>query len=390
MAPRYDLIVVGGGVIGSAVAEALRHDLGRICLVERSPGRADSATIAAAGGINPHLGDGADEGVALLAQRSRDLYPEWVGRIAAEARVSLAPREVGLLQVAVDGDEYRRLTETVLPKLLDRGVKAVALDAAEALDREPLLSPGIAGALVQPDDLAIDPRALNEALDTVLGSDVGVEVRFGEVASVSARPGHAEVVLKDGTRLTAEKVVVAAGYQSRELLRGLLAPSVLQPVKGELLDLCTAGVLELNVLCDAVLNVGGEEHVVYASPYADGHVAVGVTFEEGTADTKCTDSARHQILTDLRRVLPALADLGAGTPIQRAGIRPATSDGPPLIGPVDDTGRLLVASGHQGLGITLAPRTAELLRVVVTGGTLTEQDERDLKFSDPRRFPRPA
>ncbi|ROO89334.1 glycine oxidase [Actinocorallia herbida] len=385
MAPRYDLIVVGGGVIGSAIAEAVRHDLGRICLVERSRERCGSATVAAAGGINPHLGDGENEGIAGLAQRSRDLYPAWVERIAAEAGLPLTPRSVGLLQVAVDEQEHRRLTDHVLPGLRRRGIQVVTLDAAAAREREPLLGPEVVGALEQPHDLAIDPRALNGALDTVLESDRGVDLRIGEVRSVTASSGHAEVSLEDGTRLMADKVVVAAGHQSGALL-GMLPEDVFQPVKGQLLDLSVPPGHGLGIQCDALLTVDGEEHVVYASPYAEGHVAVGVTFEKGETDTKCMPWARDEILANLRRVLPALAELGAREATPRAGIRPATRDEAPLIGRLDEAGRILVASGHNGLGITLAPRTAELLRLIIAGSAPTAQDLRDLAFSDPRRF----
>ncbi|MDX6739819.1 FAD-dependent oxidoreductase [Actinocorallia sp. A-T 12471] len=383
MAPRYDLIVVGGGVIGTAVAESLRHHLGKICLIERSELRQGSATVAAAGGINPHLGDGDDEGVSLLAQRSRDLYPAWVERIAEEAGLPLRPRATGLLQVAVDAREHRRLTEETLPRLRARGIRAHVLDAAQAREREPLLGPEVLGALEQPDDLAIDPRRLAAVLDSVIAADPRVDREFAEVVLVASGPGHAEVVLGGGDRLLADTVVVAAGHQSGTLLP-MLPPDVFEPVKGQLLDVRERPGLRLGVQCDALLTIDGREHVVYASPYAEGHIAVGVTFEKHETDTKCMPWARDEILANLRRVLPTLAAEGARGATQRAGIRPATRDKAPLIGRVAD--RLVVASGHSGLGITLAPRTAELVGRVVTGSALSAGDARDLAFADPRRF----
>ncbi|MFD0853621.1 FAD-dependent oxidoreductase, partial [Actinomadura adrarensis] len=83
----YDLVVVGGGVIGGAVAERMRDSGERICVVEMRPELGRGASSAAIGGINPHLGDHCLGPLGEMAQRSRALFPDWVARIAAKARM---------------------------------------------------------------------------------------------------------------------------------------------------------------------------------------------------------------------------------------------------------------------------------------------------------------
>lgn len=140
----------------------------------------------------------------------------------------------------------------------------------------------------------------------------------------------------------------------------------------------------LRAQCDALVPDEKETHIVRATPYAEGRVAVGVTHDRGDASPGTSARSSEAILRNLRRILPAVADwevLGA-----RAGIRPGTSDGLPILGYVDPYRRVLAATGHNGLGITLAPRTAQLAVKLLLDASLTEEDRADLHVSRPERL----
>jgi glycine oxidase len=382
MVPTYDLIVVGGGIIGCGIADRLRAVSSRICLIEQGGRPESGASWAAAGGINPHLDDCLHGSLGLMAERSRDLFPDWIARLSAAAGTPLELRRPGLLQVAIDEKERARLADDVRPFLRERGVEAYFLTGDQARAREPLLGPGVTGALAQPRDMAVEPAKIMDAFTRAFAADERVDLVSGRVAGVVTAGGGVKVTLTDGRTFLAGRVVVAAGHASHAFL-GLRSENFM-PVKGQVLEVLAPAGGGLKTQCDALISDDDEAHVVVASPYAPGRITVGVTFEYGVTDTEKTAEARELILRNLRRVLPALAE-GQITDA-RAGIRPGTSDGAPVLGFVDDGHRILAATGHNGLGITLAPRTAQLAAKLLLDLPLTSDDRYDLRISSPDRF----
>ncbi len=124
---------------------------------------------------------------------------------------------------------------------------------------------------------------------------------------------------------------------------------------------------------------------IYVVPRADGRLAVGVTYERGRSDTVPT----AENLAVMRRGLAVLVPEAATWKHVRhwAGVRPGTLDGIPLIGHVEPHGRVVLATGHVGLGITLAPVTAELVGALLDRGRTAGAATRALLgLCDPARF----
>lgn len=383
MVSTYDLVVVGGGIIGCSIAESLRGELGRIKLLDPHVGGGCSASVAAIGGINPQLGNDCLGPLGNMSQRSRDIFPHWVSELADAVGQEIEILSTGLMQVAVDEAEMARLAGEVLPVLRDREIEAHVLDGRLARAHEPLLGPEVAGGLLVPQDLAVEPRLIMSALYRALERDPHVDLQAAEAVEVVSSAEGATVTLADGGVLRAERVVVAAGHLSRALLD--LPEGALFPVKGQAMEFAPGAFGRgLSVTCDALIQGPEGPEVAFALPRPDGRVAVGSTFEEQVGDTEPTGEGRASLLQWLARVFPGIDRL----PVQRhwAGIRPGSGDGAPVLGHVDGHGRILAATGHYGGGITLAPYTARLAAKLLTGARLTEEEELDLKLCDPGRF----
>ncbi|ETK32341.1 NAD(P)/FAD-dependent oxidoreductase [Microbispora sp. ATCC PTA-5024] len=367
MPDTCDVAIIGGGVVGCAVAHRLAADGRSVVLVESGPRLGLGASDAAMGGITPQSEPSCLGPLGAVAGRSRELYPAWLDELAAASGVVVPLLDGGDIQVALDEAEMERLETEVLPVWTNSPFAVERLTAADARGLEPLLSESVAGGFLLPDELALDPRDLLAALAATLEANPAVRVLTGTRATaVTSGPRGARAYLDGGDRVSAGFVVVAAGLLSRELLPGLR--DHLLPIKGMAYDarVPEARSYPLRHHVYAEFSEDGVEHSPYLVPRHDGRVAIGVTYEIGAEDLTVTGAG----LAEIRRGLEALMPAAVSWPVERrwAGLRPATTDRIPIIGPVDANGYVLAATGHGGLGITLAPVTADLVAALVRGG----------------------
>jgi glycine oxidase len=370
---RPDVVVVGAGVVGLAVAHrAAARGLRPLVLDRDAPG--GGATHVAAGMLAPVSEAAFGEHALLelnLASAAR--YPEWVEELRAAGGEDPGYRRCGTLLVARDRDQAEALErELAFRREHDLPVKRLRASQARAL--EPALAPTLRMALEAPDDHAVDPRALAGALERALGAHGG-EIRTGaEVAGLRVEGDRVTGVwLRDGSTISAGAVAVAAGAWTGEL-PGLPdeARVPVRPVKGQLLrlrDPAGPGLLERAVRTEEC----------YLVPRGDGRYVVGATVEERGFDRQVTAGAIHDLLREAVTVVPGLGELEVEEAL--AGLRPGTPDNAPAIGPGALAG-LHWATGHYRHGILLAPITADL---VVAGLLDEELDAIGAPFS-PARF----
>lgn len=359
---RRDTVVVGGGIIGLAVAWAAARAGLDVAVVDPTPGR--GATWAAAGMLAPvseaHFGEEALAALNLAAVRS---WPAFASRLEAASGESVHFRADGTLLVAGDPSD-RAATDRVLAFHRAIGLSATPLASSACREAEPLLTPGISGGADLPDDHQVDNRATATALLAACRA-AGVAFVAEEADRVEVARGRVQGVrLAGGERLGTGAVVVAAGSRSGDL-GGLPADArpPVRPVRGVTVRLRAAvGVPRLRRTVRALVH----GRACYLVPRDDGGLVVGATMEERGTDTSVPLGGLVDLLDDARRVVPALDEYAV---VETAsGLRPGSPDNGPLVG-ATATGGLVVATGHFRNGVLLAPLTADEVVRILVGGT---------------------
>ena len=332
-----DVAVVGGGIIGLAIAWRLVSRGADVTVLD---GGDEGAWHVAAGMLAPG-GEAAyeDPALARLLERSAALWPAY----AAELGGDVGYDEAGTLSLAMTADDVAQAARLWTRRQLP------LLRPSELREREPALSPRIRAGVHDPGERQVDPRKVVAALRERLGARVAGK-RVADLSDVDART-----------------VVVAAGCGTAALT-GL----PVRPVKGQVLRLRGEPGLLRHVLDAAV---DGRE--VYVVPRADGEIVVGATQEERT-DRTVTAGGVHDLLRAAIDLVPALAELELAE--TTVGHRPGTPDNAPLLGRLDD--RVIVAAGHHRNGVLLTPVTADL----IAGLVLTGEPDPMLADFSPRRF----
>ena len=342
---RRDVIVVGGGVIGLAVAwRAAQRGLD-VELFERDVLGA-GASHAAAGMLAPIAeAEHGDAGRRLLelGLESVRRWPEFAAELAEVACTESALRLTGTLVVARDGDEAAALEREIAFRA-ELGLDVERLRGSEARELEGALAPGLRMGALMPSEGSVDPAWLIDSLATA-GRAAGAELREHEPVAALRRERERVVGVDTvaGETFTAAQVVLAAGAWSSQL-----HDLAVRPVKGQiahLRDPSGPGLLERSLRF---------EHG-YLVPRADGRYALGATVEERGFDTTVTAGALHDLLRDAADVVPGVLELTIEE--LQVGFRPGTPDNLPLIGAVAPG--LVVATGHYRNGILLTPITAE-------------------------------
>lgn len=351
----FDVIVIGAGAVGIALARETARRGASVCVLERSTPGAGASSAAA--GVLSFLSEmHADGPMTRLCQASLALYPRWAAELVAQTGLDVGYRPCGGLQVAFSEPELDALVAGAAWHA-SVGVAVERLDAAAARLADPLLAPGVAGALRYSIDARIDPPLLVKAL-RMAAEHEGVVIRSGTLARRVVVEGDraAGVLLEDGSLVRGSSVVVAAGSWS-SLVEGTGLPvAAVRPARGQIVELVT----EPPLLRGIVYGPG-----CYMSPRDDGRVLVGSTMEFVGFRPGVTVRAVEQLLAAATRVIPALGDAAIGR--MWSGFRPYTEDELPLLGPASLPG-LFLATGHFRNGMLLAPITAEILAASLSGG----------------------
>ncbi len=357
------VVVVGGGIAGVTIALELAQR-GRSVTVVEDPAR-PATTPVAAGMLAPAAEtDFGEELLVTLERDARALWPELARFLAGETGVDVLFEATGTLVAAQTPGDLEHLGH--LATLQQRlGLAARLLGRDELLALEPALASHLAGGVLLPDDAQVDNRRALTAL-WVAARRASVERRDARAVDVAPR----SVELDDGSRLSAEAVVVATGSWLPEL-----CALPIQPVKG----VTIRGTLPAPLRPTHCLRGELRGRRVYVVSRRSGELVVGATAEEAPLDDRAP-RARDllDLLEDARALLPALGELAVSD--VAVGFRPATPDGLPLAGALEDG--LWVHGGHYRHGILLAPLTARYLAAAMCG----EASDPRLTALAPARF----
>ena len=319
---------------------------------DRVPGM--GATHASAGMLAPY-NEVIEEGPHLdLTVRGLDLFDSFIADLRAEgAPPAVAYRRTGTLTVAAGDEGARRLGQ--LGEVLRRkGVSAEWLDAVAVRREEPAVSPLVTGGLLIPVHGYVAAFELTRAL---VAAAQRRGVRFLRTARPTAirQQGSTAVITSKTERMSAGHVIVAAGaWAGQILVEGSNAPAPVQPVRGQLLHLKASGI--------NLRRATWADHC-YLVPWDDGSLLVGATIEHVGFDEQTTAGGMRDLLAGLAEVLTP--DWPVTVLSARAGLRPSTPDGLPIIGRSAAAPSVVYATGHYRNGVLLAPMTARLVADLV-------------------------
>ena len=351
MKQSYDVIVIGGGVIGAACARAAARRGARVVLFE--PGPDPAAASAASAGLLAAQIEPTDPEALASAVHGRDLYEPLAAELRDATGIDIGFWHQGIASVALDEAAAERLKAGVAAQR-QAGLRCDWLEPQDVRERWPAVAPACLGALFAPEDGAVDAPALTRAL-LADARRLGVTIRTERVERVVVEQEAAAGVAVGGAVVTAGHTVVAAGAWSSRLA-GLPRPLPVEPVRGQMLQ--------------TAWPAGMPRAVLYADhAYAverGGKALLGSTMERAGFDCRVTNEGRAEILQRITRLLPSLATLT----VERAwaGLRPVTPDALPIVGPDAEVAGLYYATGHGRNGILFAALTGEAVGDLVTTG----------------------
>jgi D-amino-acid dehydrogenase len=378
MTSSYDAAVIGGGVLGASVAWHLVRTGVKTLLVDRRDiGR---ATAAGAGILSTATRIDDPDPIERFEARAAAYYPVLIEHLREDRAGDTGYGVCGSLTVAVDDDEIAHFHEvrTGLRRwraAKDHGFTAIGLREAKALF-PPLAE--VKGAIHCGRGARVDGRSLAAALLRA-AAQRGLEVRHAAVDEVIVERDAVAGIRVAGERIACGHAVVAAGAWSKELGRGLGLELPVEPQLGQIIHLGLAGAD--TGAWPIVLAFRGH----YMVPWPDGRVVVGATRETGSGFLPHTTAAGvAEVLAEALRVAPGLA--GAEIREIRVGLRPASRDGLPILGPVPAIANLLLAIGHGAVGLQLGPYSGKVVAgMIVHGAAETEIDPFSLARFAPRR-----
>ncbi|WP_406250622.1 FAD-dependent oxidoreductase [Microbacterium sp. M] len=343
-----DVVVIGAGVIGLAIAWELVRAGRDVRIIDPSP--ASGATYAAAGMIAPISEERLTEpALHALAVASASRYPAFVATLPD----ACGYEDAATLLVAVD-DADRRMLDDVAARHPDR---VEHLTTRETRRLEPLLGPRLS-AVRRVHEHRIDPRALAARLRAVLGDRIVRKRATGLRRADTASPVTG-VDFADGTAISAYEVVVAAALGSTDIA-GMPADLRLRPVYGDILRLGIPDHLRPLLAHTVRAHVRGAS--VYLVPRRDGTVVIGATQREHGGPAVSAGGV-YELLRDAAIAVPAVAELTLHEVTARP--RPVTPDNAPLLGRAAPG--LIIATGFGRHGVMLAPIAAAAVRALVVG-----------------------
>ena len=345
-----DVVIIGGGVIGLAIARELAlKRVGKVMLVERSePGR--EASFAAAGMLAPQAEADAADDFFRLCCRSRDLYPSFAQSLLDETGIDVELDQTGTLYCGFSEHDLEELDRR-FDWQTRAGLLVEKLTAREARELEPHVAESLRGALRFPRDTQVENRRLLTAL-MIANERGGVNVVSNtEVTSLRVERGKVVGVATSRGFVSSRNVVVAGGAWTSLIGTGDGAPQIrIEPVRGQMI--CFEPDVQLT------------RHVIYSPrgyivPRRDGRLLAGSTTEEVGFDKRVTESGVESIRSRAVEISPRISALPVTD--SWAGLRPRAADSLPVLGAAPETKGLFYATGHYRNGILLAPLTGELI-----------------------------
>jgi glycine oxidase len=367
---RARIAIIGAGVIGASIADAIAARGAAVTLFDmRAPGQ--GASQASAGVLSPYIEAKPGSTLLSLGSRSLGMWDTFLAGLRSRAPgVDIEYSRSGTLEVALTDADADRLSHSG-EWLRSAGVAHEWLDAAGARTFAPPITPNAVGALFVAGHGFVNVSSLVRALTNAARLSGAVCVTPIEILHVEQK--RDVVTVRAGAQSHEfDHVVLATGSWTRKVRVAGIPVFPVRPIRGQLLHLKWAAAARPQQ------SIWGGR--CYTVPWSDGSLLVGATVEDVGFDERSTVEGVRELLDAVVELLPDAAS--ANLEGVRVGLRPATADHLPLLGPLKSHPRIVIAAGHYRNGILLAPITADIV------SRLMLDDDRDtlLDQLDPSRF----
>lgn len=360
MSTTTDVVIVGGGVIGCAIAYFLRKAGIDVTIIEHGEIGAEASSAAA--GLLAPLGSLSGPGqFADLLLASFAMFPELVPELEETSDLHVDYELTGALRIGRTPKSVANLRQR-MRAWQPLGLRMDWLTGDEVRQRDPIISPQVSAGLYAPEEAQIQAPLLARAYARGAARQGAKMIDHCEVTGIQQHNGKVTgIATARGDTIPCSHLVVATGAWSARTGKWLRLDLRVQPQRGQILALRQPAIPLRHILF-------GE--AVYLAPKADSTVIVGATREEVGFEKELTAGGVAWLLDSAIRLVPSFEH----SPIARmwAGLRPKTPDNYPFLGPAPDWHNVTLAIGHGSVGIMLSAITGKTIADVVTTGRVPE------------------
>ncbi|TYR79033.1 glycine oxidase ThiO [Priestia megaterium] len=352
MKAHYDMLIVGGGVIGLSIAYQLSKLGSSVAVFERN--RLGCEASSAAAGILGAQAEIDEEGPLLdLAIQSRSMFPSIVEELKEKTNIDVELIKEGLLKVATTEEEAQVLQRKAsCHQRWDENVKWLEAKEAQAIEKG--LADNIHGAISIPGDGQLAPEKLTQAFAQGALYHHTKIYEYCNVYSLITEKNKVKGIHTSSGTFYGGAVILTTGSWGKELLPNADHLEVF-PVKGE----CVSVRSDKNLLKKTIFLDEG----FYLVPKAGGRIVIGATKISHDYTKTVSAKAIQALLEKATRLLPSLSE--AEFEKAWAGLRPQTNDGWPYLGPHPTVEGLHMAFGHYRNGILLSAVTGKIIAEAV-------------------------
>lgn len=354
MNKQFDVIIVGGGVIGSSIAFQLSKRNYNVLIVEKDK-LAGRASSAAAGMLGAQSELEENSPLFQIARESKTMFPALAEELKELSGIDIELVQSGILKVAMTNEECTHI-KSISDFQQAAGEKAEWLSSGQVREQEPAISDSVLGGMFIPNDGQVSAPKLSIAFaqaTAILGAQI---LEYTEVCDFLTEKGCVVGVETINGKYYADETIVAGGAWSTQIMKHTGMELDVYPVKGECFSVHFNG----RLITSSIFSSMG-----YIVPKAGGRLIIGATQKPYTFDESVSLESVSQLMNHAKKIIPKLKD--AEWEKAWAGIRPQSGDGLPYLGKHPHLKGLSVASGHYRNGILLAPITGLHMADLIEG-----------------------
>ena len=355
MQASYEVVVIGGGIIGSAIAYYLAKEHVEVAVLEESQVGL-KATSAAAGMLGAHSEyEGDVNAFFAFARYSQSLYRELKDELYELSGIDLGFKKEGILKLAFCERDQKQLAAMLAQPTV------TWLEAAEVRELERDVTPDILGAAYIEEDINVLPIRVCQAFAKsaqLYGASI---FEYTKVLRIQKQQDTFRIEMTNGL-VEAKRVVIASGAWSTPFFQQLGLEHEMTPVKGE----CIA------VKGDHVLL----KHTIfhdkyYIVPRNNGELVIGATMKENDWSQQVSLNGIETLIHKAKSLVPSIGQMSITT--TWSGLRPQTFDQKPIIGHHPEDDAIFFATGHYRNGVLLAPATGEMVANIILKRDVNKQ-----------------